>query len=294
MRAIIVHAGVGGLTTALFLNKHGIDCEVFEQAPAIQQLVMGINLMPQAIASFDEIGLLGVLEQSGIAPDHLFYRTGQRLTGTSATCRPNLLRLVDQEIPGLVACRSANGRHLRPERSEYSLRFRCGVLRENDASCGVIEVDVDVFRVNREGRSASKLMAIRGFSHERGAALPREARQSNEFNALRNCLGKKRLIVFQDVSEWPPKLERGDARSGSEYKWHATWARSIDRRSGTICAQTSIAEGQRVRNAHPEGGLRTLGGSPLTSSASREMSASGSAIGTALSSARVYGCKGLE
>jgi phytoene dehydrogenase-like protein len=32
MRAIIVHAGVGGLTTALFLNKYGIDCEVFEQA----------------------------------------------------------------------------------------------------------------------------------------------------------------------------------------------------------------------------------------------------------------------
>jgi 2-polyprenyl-6-methoxyphenol hydroxylase-like FAD-dependent oxidoreductase len=58
MRAIIVGAGIGGLTTALFLNKHGI--EVFEQAPAIQQLGVGINLMPQAIASFDEIGLLRV------------------------------------------------------------------------------------------------------------------------------------------------------------------------------------------------------------------------------------------
>jgi hypothetical protein len=30
--------GIGGLTTALCLNKHGIDCEAFEQAPAIQQL----------------------------------------------------------------------------------------------------------------------------------------------------------------------------------------------------------------------------------------------------------------
>jgi len=80
MKAIIVGAGIGGLTTALFLNKHGIDCEVFEQAPAIQELGVGINLMPQAIASFDEIGLLPVLEQSGVAPDHLFYRTGQGLT----------------------------------------------------------------------------------------------------------------------------------------------------------------------------------------------------------------------
>jgi 2-polyprenyl-6-methoxyphenol hydroxylase-like FAD-dependent oxidoreductase len=39
MKAIIVGAGIGGLTTALFLNKHGIDCEVFEQAPAIQELL---------------------------------------------------------------------------------------------------------------------------------------------------------------------------------------------------------------------------------------------------------------
>jgi 2-polyprenyl-6-methoxyphenol hydroxylase-like FAD-dependent oxidoreductase len=80
MKAIIVGAGIGGLTTALFLNKHGIDCEVFEQAPAIQELGVGINLMPQAIASYDEIGLLPVLERSGIAPDRLFYRTGQGLT----------------------------------------------------------------------------------------------------------------------------------------------------------------------------------------------------------------------
>jgi len=80
MKAIIVGAGIGGLTTALFLNKRGIDCEVFEQTPTIQELGVGINLMPQAIASFDEIGMLPVLEQSGIAPDHLFYRTGQGLT----------------------------------------------------------------------------------------------------------------------------------------------------------------------------------------------------------------------
>ena len=80
MKAIIAGAGIGGLTTALFLNKHGIDCQVFEQAPAIQELGVGISLMPHAVASFNEIGMLPALEQSGIAPDHLFYRTGQGLT----------------------------------------------------------------------------------------------------------------------------------------------------------------------------------------------------------------------
>jgi 2-polyprenyl-6-methoxyphenol hydroxylase-like FAD-dependent oxidoreductase len=55
MKAITVGAGIGGLTTALFMNKHGINCEVFERAPAIQESGVGINLMPQAITSFDEI-----------------------------------------------------------------------------------------------------------------------------------------------------------------------------------------------------------------------------------------------
>jgi hypothetical protein len=37
--------------------------------------------------------------------------------------------------------------------------------------------------------------------------FPREVKQDSEFNALRNCLGKRRLIVFQGVSEWLPKLQ---------------------------------------------------------------------------------------
>ena len=81
MKAIIVGAGVGGLATALFFQKHGIGCDVFESAPAIQELGVGINLMPQAVASLDEVGLLPALEATGIAPDHLFYRTDQGAIG---------------------------------------------------------------------------------------------------------------------------------------------------------------------------------------------------------------------
>jgi hypothetical protein len=42
-------------------------------------------------------------------------------------------------------------------------------------------------------------------------ALLREARQSNEFNALIDLLGKKRFAVFHGGSEGPPKLGRGEA-----------------------------------------------------------------------------------
>jgi hypothetical protein len=41
-------------------------------------------------------------------------------------------------------------------------------------------------------------------------------KQDSEFNALRNCLGKRRLIVFQGVSEWPPKPERGETPIGRD------------------------------------------------------------------------------
>jgi hypothetical protein len=52
---------------------------------------------------------------------------------------------------------------------------------------------------------------VRSFVGNAGnLALPREVKQDSEFNALRNCLGKKRLIVFQGVSEWLPKPERGE------------------------------------------------------------------------------------
>jgi len=39
----------------------------YSKASAIEELGVGINLMPQATTSFDEIGMLPALEQCGIA-----------------------------------------------------------------------------------------------------------------------------------------------------------------------------------------------------------------------------------
>jgi hypothetical protein len=54
-------------------------------------------------------------------------------------------------------------------------------------------------------------------------AVPREARQRNEFNALRYCLGKKRLIVFQGVSEWPPKPESRGSKVAADFPVTVEW-----------------------------------------------------------------------
>ena len=49
-------------------------------------------------------------------------------------------------------------------------------------------------------------------------ALHRETRRSNEFNVLRNCWVRRASLFFQGVSEWLPKLERGEASIHSGWR----------------------------------------------------------------------------
>jgi 2-polyprenyl-6-methoxyphenol hydroxylase-like FAD-dependent oxidoreductase len=57
VNVIIIGAGIGGLTLALCLHRAGIGCRVFERAPKIHPLGVGINILPHAAA---ELGLLGL------------------------------------------------------------------------------------------------------------------------------------------------------------------------------------------------------------------------------------------
>jgi 2-polyprenyl-6-methoxyphenol hydroxylase-like FAD-dependent oxidoreductase len=47
-RALIVGGGIGGLTTALWLQRVGAEVTVFETVPDMQPLGVGINLLPHA------------------------------------------------------------------------------------------------------------------------------------------------------------------------------------------------------------------------------------------------------
>ena len=49
MRVLIAGGGIGGLTTALSLHAAGIDAVVYESAPAMRELGVGINLLPHAV-----------------------------------------------------------------------------------------------------------------------------------------------------------------------------------------------------------------------------------------------------
>ena len=79
MDVLIIGAGVGGLTLALELHRRGIACRVFEAAPEIRPLGVGINLLPHATKALGALGLLPALEKVSIETQEaaFFNRFGQ-------------------------------------------------------------------------------------------------------------------------------------------------------------------------------------------------------------------------
>lgn len=79
MKALIAGAGIGGLTAALYLQRAGIDVEIFERADAVRELGVGINMLPHAVRELADLGLMSDLDAAGIRTRELVYtnRFGQ-------------------------------------------------------------------------------------------------------------------------------------------------------------------------------------------------------------------------
>jgi 5-methylphenazine-1-carboxylate 1-monooxygenase len=76
---LIVGGGIGGLTLALELSHRGIACRVFESAPEIKAVGVGVNLLPHAMRVYAELGLQPALERVAVetAEAAFFNRFGQ-------------------------------------------------------------------------------------------------------------------------------------------------------------------------------------------------------------------------
>ena len=66
MFVAIVGGGICGLSLALNLRERGIDCRVYERAPEIKPLGVGITLLPHAMREFTTLGLGNELLEAGI------------------------------------------------------------------------------------------------------------------------------------------------------------------------------------------------------------------------------------
>src|SRR5947209_14129789 len=79
MTIAIIGGGICGLSLALNLHARGIACRVYEAAPEVKELGVGITLLPHAMREFAALGLSDELLRAGIenAESCFFNRFGQ-------------------------------------------------------------------------------------------------------------------------------------------------------------------------------------------------------------------------
>lgn len=81
MTVIISGAGIAGLTLALSCHQANIPFVIFEKAPELQPLGVGINVQPHAVRELFELGLESGLDKIGVRTKELVYfsKTGKKI-----------------------------------------------------------------------------------------------------------------------------------------------------------------------------------------------------------------------
>ncbi|MGC4798069.1 FAD-dependent oxidoreductase [Micromonospora saelicesensis] len=85
--AVVVGAGIGGLSAALALHRHGWRVTVLERAPEMREVGAGLSLMANAVRAVDSLGLGPALRRGGHgeAPGGIRNRHGRWLSRVDAS-----------------------------------------------------------------------------------------------------------------------------------------------------------------------------------------------------------------
>jgi 2-polyprenyl-6-methoxyphenol hydroxylase-like FAD-dependent oxidoreductase len=78
---LIIGGGIGGLTLALELHEAGIPCRIYEAAPELKAIGVGINILPHAQRELTRLGLEPAMAAAGVeTKEAAFYnRFGQHI-----------------------------------------------------------------------------------------------------------------------------------------------------------------------------------------------------------------------
>jgi len=123
---MVIGAGIGGLTLALALAQRGIPVHVYEAAPELKPVGVGLNLLPHAVAQLAALDLLDALaERAVITREAVFFnRFGQLIyrepTGQHAGQQWPQLSLHRGDLQGVLL--TAAERWLGRERLHFGWR----------------------------------------------------------------------------------------------------------------------------------------------------------------------------
>ncbi|NIG53082.1 FAD-dependent monooxygenase [Chitinophaga sp. Cy-1792] len=74
MKAIIIGAGIGGLSTAIALQQKGIDYEIFDAVPENRPVGAGIMLGGNAMTVYERLGIGEAIRRQSMFPENIFIR----------------------------------------------------------------------------------------------------------------------------------------------------------------------------------------------------------------------------
>ena len=78
-RALIVGAGIGGLSAGIALRKAGWDVRIFERAASLRELGFGVGLAPNAMKALGELGVGNIVRARACEPS---LAEARRMDGT--------------------------------------------------------------------------------------------------------------------------------------------------------------------------------------------------------------------
>ncbi|HVG70805.1 MAG TPA: FAD-dependent monooxygenase [Vicinamibacterales bacterium] len=67
-QALVVGAGIGGLSAAIALRKAGWDVRIFERSTSLRELGFGLGLAPNAMAALGDLGVAETVHARGFEP----------------------------------------------------------------------------------------------------------------------------------------------------------------------------------------------------------------------------------
>ena len=62
MKAIVIGAGIGGLSAAVALKQSGIDCDVYEAVKEIKPVGAAISVWPNGVKCMAHLGMGDIME----------------------------------------------------------------------------------------------------------------------------------------------------------------------------------------------------------------------------------------